>query len=117
LEQATTEKLCGKLGECTALVHPSLHDSGWMGLLGSMAAGRPVLCLDLGGPAVQYRGKLALNFLPTLLSKRWGSLEGMVSLAKIDLRVRMGEAGRRRVSEMFDWEVKASHLAQLYEKL
>jgi glycosyltransferase involved in cell wall biosynthesis len=35
-----------------AFVFPSLHDSGGMVILESLAAGLPVICLDLGGPAV-----------------------------------------------------------------
>ena len=35
------------------LVHPSLHDSGGWVCLEAMAAGKPVICLDLGGPAEQ----------------------------------------------------------------
>ena len=42
-----------KLKDCHILVHPSLHDSGGWVCLEAMAAGRPVICLDLGGPAVQ----------------------------------------------------------------
>src|SRR5208337_4499961 len=42
-----------KLGKCDVLVHPSLHDSGGWVCLEAMAAGRPVVCLDLGGPALQ----------------------------------------------------------------
>jgi glycosyltransferase involved in cell wall biosynthesis len=36
--------------ESLALVFPSLHDSGGMVVLESLAAGLPVICLDLGGP-------------------------------------------------------------------
>ncbi|MDE1162366.1 MAG: glycosyltransferase [Acidobacteriaceae bacterium] len=35
---------------CTALVFPSMHDSGGMAVLESLARGTPVICLDLGGP-------------------------------------------------------------------
>ncbi len=35
----------------TALVFPSLHDSGGMVVLEALSAGLPVICLDLGGPA------------------------------------------------------------------
>ena len=38
-----------KFGECHVLVHPSLHDSGGWVCVEAMAAGRPVVCLDLGG--------------------------------------------------------------------
>jgi glycosyltransferase involved in cell wall biosynthesis len=113
------EETLRKLGECTALVHPSLHDSGGWVCLEAMAAGRPVLCLDLGGPAVQVTEQTGFKVPAHTPEQAVRDLsEGMVSLAKdLDLRVRMGEAGRRRVSEMFDWEVKASHLAQLYEEI
>jgi glycosyltransferase involved in cell wall biosynthesis len=37
--------------QSTALVFPSLHDSGGMVPLEALAAGLPVLCLDCGGPA------------------------------------------------------------------
>jgi len=113
------EETLRKLGECTALVHPSLHDSGGWVCLEAMAAGRPVLCLDLGGPAVQVTEQTGFKVPAHTPEQAVRDLsEGMVSLAKdLDVRVRMGEAGRRRVSEMFDWEVKASHLAQLYEEI
>jgi glycosyltransferase involved in cell wall biosynthesis len=36
----------------TALVFPSLHDSGGLVVLEALAEGLPVVCLDLGGPGV-----------------------------------------------------------------
>ncbi len=40
-----------QLGRSHVLVHPSLHDSGGFVCIEAMAAGRPVICLKLGGPA------------------------------------------------------------------
>ncbi len=42
-----------ELGRCHALVHPSLRESGGWVCLEAMAASRPVICLDLGGPGLQ----------------------------------------------------------------
>lgn len=42
-----------KLAQCHVLVHPTLHDSGGFVCIEAMAAGKPVVCLNLGGPAVQ----------------------------------------------------------------
>ena len=40
-----------KLAECDVRVlHPALHDSGGWASLEAMAAGRAVVCFDLGGP-------------------------------------------------------------------
>src|SRR4029078_12932115 len=36
---------------CHVLVHPTFHDSGGWVCLEAMAAGKPVICLDLGGSA------------------------------------------------------------------
>ncbi len=38
------------------LLYPSLHDSGGMVVLEAMAHGRPVVCLDLGGPGAIVDG-------------------------------------------------------------
>lgn len=113
------EQTLDKLGECTALVHPSLHDSGAFVCLEAMAAGRPVLCLDLGGPAVQVTEQTGFKVPAHTPFQAVRDLsEAMVRLAKDpDMRVRMGEAGRPRVTEMFDWEVKGRLLAQLYEEI
>lgn len=44
-----------RIASCDVLLHPSLHDSGGFVCLEAMAAGRPFLCLDAGGPAWQAR--------------------------------------------------------------
>jgi glycosyltransferase involved in cell wall biosynthesis len=113
------EETLDKLGECTALVHPSLHDSGAFVCLEAMAAGRPVLCLDLGGPAIQVTEQTGFKVPAHTPEQAVQDIsEAMVRLAKdSELRVRMGEAGRKRVSEMFEWEAKARYLAQLYEEI
>jgi len=42
----------GALRSYTALVFPSLHDSGGLVVLEALSEGIPVVCLDLGGPGV-----------------------------------------------------------------
>ena len=46
-----TEVLRG-LREADGLLFPSMHDSGGYAVIESMAAGLPVICLDLGGPGM-----------------------------------------------------------------
>jgi glycosyltransferase involved in cell wall biosynthesis len=44
------DQIAREYGQSLALLFPSLHDSGGMVVLESLAAGLPVICLDLGGP-------------------------------------------------------------------
>lgn len=108
-----------KLGECLALVHPSLHDSGGLVCLEAMAAGRPVVCLDLGGPAIQVTKETGFKVTAYSPEQAVHDLaEAMNCLAKNpELRIQMGQAGQKRVREEFAWEKKGQLLAQLYQEI
>jgi glycosyltransferase involved in cell wall biosynthesis len=49
---ASHQELLNSFGSHTALIFPTLHDSGGLAALESLARGLPVICLDLGGPGV-----------------------------------------------------------------
>jgi glycosyltransferase involved in cell wall biosynthesis len=113
------EKSLGKLGECHVLVHPSLHDSGGWTCLEAMAAGRPVVCLALGGPATQVTEETGIKVpAPDPNQAVSGLAEAMTRLARdSELRDRMGQAGQKRVKEIYDWDVKGQALVRLYEEV
>ena len=96
-----TEALAA-LGQCHVLVHPSLHDaSGWV-CLEAMAAGRPVLCLALGGPAMQVSEEAGMRIAATSPRETLDHLaDAMRRLADPHLRARMGQAGQARVRAQF----------------
>jgi glycosyltransferase involved in cell wall biosynthesis len=50
--QLPRQELVDSFGSYTALVFPSLHDSGGLVVLETLSQGLPVICLDLGGPGV-----------------------------------------------------------------
>jgi glycosyltransferase involved in cell wall biosynthesis len=107
------------LAQCHVLVHPSLHDSGGWVCLEAMAAGRPVICLDIGGPGVQvteetgfkvpaHNPEQAIKALATAMEKLADSPE---------LCKQMGTAGKQRVQEHYSWEAKGRELSQQYIEL
>jgi len=105
-----------RLGECLALVHPSLHESGGFVCLEALAAGRPVLCLDLGGPAIQVTAQTGFK-IPALDPEQvvQDLAQAMADLANHpDLAQKMGRAGQERASRLFAWDVKSQQLAQRY---
>lgn len=109
----------GFFAEADVLVHPSLHDSGGYVCIEAMAAGRPVLCLDLGGPAVVVDVDSGIKVpAPSPAEAIDGLAEAMVVLGRdADLRCRLGEAGRRRVREQFLWSGRSRWMEQVYADL
>ena len=119
LSEMPRDELLQKLGTCLALVHPSLHESGGFVCLEAMALGRPVICLDLGGPSVQVTKETGFK-IPALNPDQavTGLAQAMKSLADDpQLRSRMGLAGRQRVNQLFNWETKGKFLVNIYEKV
>jgi glycosyltransferase involved in cell wall biosynthesis len=113
------EEVLTKLGDCSILVHPSLHDSGAGVCLEAMAAGRPVICLDLGGPAAQVNSETGIKvsaFNPTQSVNELSA--AMVHLAtNHHLCLRMGQAGQQRVKDFYSWEAKGKQFSRMYEEI
>ena len=110
------QEVLQKLGECSVLVHPSLHDSGGWVCVEAMAAGRPVICLDLGGPALQVTEETGFK-IPGVTPEQvvCDMSEVITKLAnEKELRDCMGKAGRVRVRESFNLEKKGEHIVNAY---
>jgi glycosyltransferase involved in cell wall biosynthesis len=108
-----------KLRYCDVLIHPSLHDSGGWVCLEAMATGRPVICFDLGGPALQVTPETGIKVPALSPEQAVHDLDVAMERLACDsgLRSRMALAGRRRVREQFNWELKGKQLASLYNEV
>lgn len=107
------------LEQSHVLVHPSLHDSGGWVCLEAMAAGRPVVCLNIGGPATQVTPQTGI-IVPAGSPQQVHShlVAAFRRLATTPLlRDQLGQRGRRHVETSFSWDAKTRHLAKLYERL
>jgi glycosyltransferase involved in cell wall biosynthesis len=113
----TLEDVYDKLAECDVLVHPALHEAFGNVCLEAMASGRPVICLDLGGPAVQVTDETGVRVPAISPAQVVTDLAAAMERLGSDpaLRLRMGNAARRRVHEHFDWGKKAAFMMGLYE--
>nr|WP_299414886.1 glycosyltransferase [Acaryochloris sp. IP29b_bin.148] len=113
------EQVLEKLSACSALIHPSLHDSGGWVCLEAMAAGRPVVCLNLGGPAQQVTTKTGIK--ASADSPENAIHEMAIALQTLttnpDDRVAMGQAGKQRVAELYTLSAKGQFFANLYAKV
>jgi glycosyltransferase involved in cell wall biosynthesis len=108
-----------KLAETHVLVHPSLHDSGGWVCLESMAAKRPVICLDLGGPGDIITSETGMKV--TADSPQQAVKDLAVAMENLvedrQLCERLAQAGQLRVQQVYNWTVKAEELNQYYQTI
>ncbi len=106
------------LGECRVLVHPSLHESGGLVCLEAMAAGRPVICLDLGGPAIQVREELGFKIKAQTPKQSIQDIAQAMSYAQDqELWQQMSQSACEHVRQRYNWAVKGKELAQVYQHI
>jgi glycosyltransferase involved in cell wall biosynthesis len=107
-----------KLAECDVLVHPALHETFGTVCLEAMILGRPVICLDLGGPALQVTEETGIKVPAS--SPEQAVQELATALARLAndpaLRVRMGRSAQQRVEECLNWEKTAALMMEMYAK-
>lgn len=109
LGRLSRQETLRRLAECHVLVHPGLHDSGGWVCLEAMATRRPVLCLALGGPALQVSHRTGIKVPATAPGQATTALAADMRRLAQDpgLRARMGRAGRVRASRHYRWMAKA----------
>jgi len=107
------------LGDAHVLVHPSLHDSGGWVCVEAMAAGKPVICLDLGGPAAQVTEETGIKIPAHTPEQVIAGLGGAMRRLAEDpgLRRSMGLAARKRAEEQFSWRRRGEQLQEFYERV
>jgi len=92
-----------KLGQSHVLLHPALHEAFGNVCLEAMAAGRPVACLDIGGPASQITPETGFAAPATNPAEAVAALAGF--LEKIDcdrpLLAAMSAAAKSHVQKNF----------------
>jgi glycosyltransferase involved in cell wall biosynthesis len=106
-----------KLASCRVLIHPALHEAFGIVCTEAMASGRPVICLDVGGPATQVTSNS--GFRVSTRSQEaaiQGIADALEQLYKDPtLCARLGEGARERVSTEFSSDSLTSRLDALYE--
>jgi glycosyltransferase involved in cell wall biosynthesis len=82
-----------------------------------MAAGKPVVCLDMGGPALHVTDECGIKIPPhspgQAVRDAASALRALYSNA--EARARMGAAARRRAQEMYCWDRLGDELMQIYQ--
>jgi len=106
-----------RMGEADVLLYLSLREGGGAVVLEAMAAGKPVVCLDMGGPALHVTDECGIKIPPhspgQAVRDAASALRALYSNA--EARARMGAAARRRAQEMYCWDRLGDELMQIYQ--
>ncbi len=107
------------MAECDVFVHPSLHDFSPTVCVEAMAAGMPIVCLDLGGPSIQVTDETGIRVSAKNPTQSVQDLaQAMMELEQDgENRDRMGMAGQARVCEFYRWETRGAIYRRLYGTL
>lgn len=101
------------------LVHPALRDFSPMIVAEAQMAGRPVICLDLGGPSVQVGSDSGIKISAGNAEQVIDELAMcLTALAADPERIaRMSQAARQRAARVFDNVQVLSGVAELYRDI
>lgn len=112
------EDYLGLVRSCDLFLYPSLHEPGAFVIIEAMATRKPVVCLDLGEPALLVNEKTGIRVPAHSPDQVANDLAAALASLASDpaLCERMGQAGRQRVQEHFRWEEKGAFMAAFYEK-
>lgn len=107
------------LVKCDVLMHPALHEAFGTVVLEAMVAGKPVICLDRGGPALQVSEKSGIKITSKNPTKAIDDMaDAMRKFWKNpDLILKMGAAGHSRAKEYFAWNRRRQWLNFLYHNI
>ncbi|QXP83979.1 glycosyltransferase [Methylococcus sp. ANG] len=107
-----------RLAESHVFCLPSIRESGGAVLLEAMAAARPVVALDYGGPSEIVDGEVGALVPAT----GWKPVvEGLAGIFEDVFRDpegwrRRGQAGRQRVEQRYSWPAKIDAALSLYRE-
>jgi len=107
-----------KLRQSHVLMHPALHEAFGNVCMEAMAAGRPVVCLDIGGPASQVTAECGFVAPATNPEEAVRAMAGYLTRVAGDraLLAEMSEKARARVREKFTMKAMGTAISAFYEQ-
>jgi glycosyltransferase involved in cell wall biosynthesis len=111
-------EVLARLARAQVLLHPSLHDSGAGVCVEAMAAGLPVICLDVGGPGLQISDDAGFRVpacTPDQVKTDIASALRQLARER-DVLLRLSRGARHRANEM-TWMKKGEAMKQFYRQL
>lgn len=107
------------LEESDIFLFPSLREGGSWSLMEAMAIGLPVVCLNYAGMAITTDDSCAIRLPVTNPAQMPKDMAAAIIklIENPELRKQMGDAGRKRIKEVFNWRAKGKFINKLLDEL
>lgn len=111
-------EVLARLGRTHVMLHPALHEGFGNVCLEALAAGRPVACLDIGGPATQVTPETGFAAPANNPAESVTALAGFLQRIDRDrnLLAAMSLAARAHVAKHFTMRVVNARMHQYYRE-
>jgi glycosyltransferase involved in cell wall biosynthesis len=107
-----------RMREADVFLFPSFRDGGGAVVVEAMASGIPVICLNTGGPGFHIQDEWGIKIEPK--SPEYAINEMAKALERLyldkDLRLRLGQAARKRAEEFYLWDRLGEKMQGIYEE-
>jgi len=112
------QELLQEMHSSDVVLFPSFRDGGGAVVVEAMACGKPIVCLDTGGPGFHIQKEWGIKIAPK--NPEHVVQEMAKALACLyenkDLRRKMGEAAQQRAKEFYLWDKLGERLQKIYEQ-
>jgi len=113
------QQLLREMSCCDVFLFLSLRDGGGAVVVEAMAAGKPVICLDLAGPGMHVTEECGIKVSPRSVGQAVCDTAAALNRLYRDeeLRSRMGRAARERAEQVYHWDRLAERVQEIYRHL
>ncbi|HUS46751.1 MAG TPA: glycosyltransferase [Phycisphaerae bacterium] len=108
-----------RLAASDVFLFTSMLDAAASAPMEAMAMGKPVVCLDHGGPGDLVTAECGIKVEPR---DRGETVRQIAAALKLladspELRARMGQAGKRRIAEHYGWDGRRRRIQDIYSRV
>lgn len=115
----TREKLLGLISYSDVFLFSGLRDGGGAVVVEAMSQAKPIVCLDIGGPAMHVDDECGFKITATTpLDSAVGMAEALGCLYSDNNLCRiMGDAGKKKALNFYHWDRSGDRLKAIYDNI
>jgi len=104
---------------CDLFLFPSLRDGGGQVVIEAMAAGKPVICLDIAGPGFHIDNEWGIKIFPSSPQKAIQEMAKALESLYLNknLQIQLGKKARERAKKFYHWDRLGESLFKIYREV